>query len=86
MASELVTVATSTSLGLVVLVRRGLHNVLIAIGGFHKMSLIGRMTSTCVVTRIAVPRMDFGALPLTPKYDGNTATCLDANQEVKLIE
>jgi len=81
MVLGLVTVATSMSLGLVVVVSLGLLNVLIVIGGFLKMSLMDRMTPTRVVTRIAVPRMDLGVTPLTLKFDGNTAMCLDVLQE-----
>ena len=44
--------------------------------------LMVRMTPTCVVTRIAVPRMDLGAIPLTLKFDGSTATYPAALQKV----
>jgi len=82
MVLGLVTVATSVSPVLVVVVNLGPLNVLIVIGGFLKMSLMDRMTPTRVVTRIAVPRMDPGVIPLTLKFDGNTATCRDVLQEV----
>ena len=48
------------------------------------MSLIPKMTQTCVVTRTAVPRMDRGVILLTQMFDGNIATYLDVLQEVKL--
>ena len=82
MASGLVTVAMLMSPGLALHVSRGRHNVLIVTGGFLKMPLMDRMTSTCVVTRIAVVRMDLGVTPLILKFDGNTATCPDVLQEV----
>ena len=41
-----------------------------------------RMTRTCVVTRMLVPRMDLGVIPLTLKFDGNIATYPDVLQEV----
>ena len=44
--------------------------------------LMVRMTPTCVVTRMPVPRMDLGAIPLTLKFDGSTATYPAALQEV----
>ena len=86
MVLGLVTVATSMSLGLVVVVSLGPLNVLIVIGGFLKMSLMDRITPTRVVIRIAVPRMDLGVIPLTLKFDGNTATCRDVLQEVTLFK
>jgi len=46
------------------------------------MLLMVRMTPTCVVTQMPVPRMDLGAIPLTLKFDGSTATYLAALQEV----
>ena len=82
---ELVIVATWTSLGLVVHVSRGNLSVLIVTGGFLKMSLIPKMTRTCVVTRKAVPRMDHGVIQLTQMFDGNTATYLDVPLEVNLV-
>ena len=82
---ELVTVVTWTSLGLVVHVNRGNLSVLIVTGGFLKMSLIPKMTRTCVVTRKAVPRMDHGVIQLTQMFDGNTATYLDVPPEVNLV-
>ena len=85
MVWELVTVATWTSLGLVVHVSRGNLSVLIVTGGFLKMSLIPKMTRTCVVTQTAVPRMDHGVIPLTQMFDGNTATYLDVHLEVNLV-
>ncbi|XP_020619347.1 angiopoietin-1 receptor-like isoform X3 [Orbicella faveolata] len=47
------------------------------------MSQIDRiiMTSTCVVIQIAVPRMALGVIPLTLKFDGNIAMCLNVLQE-----
>ena len=57
-------------------------NVLIVIGDFLKMLSMVRMTLTCVVTRMLVPRMDLGATLLTLKFDGNTATYPDVLQEV----
>ena len=86
MALGLVTVATSTSPGLVVVVSLGPLNVLIVIGGFLKMSLMDRKTPTPVVIRIAVPRMDLGAIPLTQMCDGNTVTCRDVLHEVNLFK
>ena len=82
---ELVTVATWTSLGLVVHVNRGNLSVLIVTGGFLKMSLISKMTRTCVVTQTAVPRTDHGVIQLTQMFDGNTATYLDVPPEVNLV-
>ena len=49
------------------------------------MSLIPKMTRTCVVTQTAVPRMDHGVIPLTQMFDGNTATYLDVPLEVNLV-
>ena len=49
------------------------------------MSLIPKMTPTCVVTRTVVARMDHGVLPLTQMFDGNTATYLDVPLEVNLV-
>ena len=49
------------------------------------MSLIPKMTPTCVVTRTVVAWMDHGVLPLTQMFDGNTATCLDVPLEVNLV-
>ena len=46
------------------------------------MLLMVRMTPTCVVTQMLVPRMDLGAIPLTLRFDGNTATYPAALQEV----
>ena len=46
------------------------------------MLLMVRMITTCVVIRMAVPRMDLGVIQLTLKSDGNTATYLDVLQEV----
>jgi len=82
MALVLGIVAMWTSPDLVVPVSRGTHNVLIVIGEFLKMPQIDRMTSTCVVTQIAVPRMDLGVIPLTLTFDGNIATCQNVLQEV----
>ena len=49
------------------------------------MSLIPKMTPTCVVTRTVVARMDHGVLPLTQMFNGNTATYLDVPLEVNLV-
>ena len=46
------------------------------------MLLMVRMTPTCVVTQMLVPRMDLGAIPLTLRFDGSTATYPAALQEV----
>ena len=78
MVLGLVTVATSTSPCQVVVVNLGPLNVLIVTGEFLKMSLMDKMTSTCVVIQIAVPQMDLGVIPLTLMCDGNTATCQNA--------
>ena len=48
------------------------------------MLLMVRMTPTCVVTQMLVPRMDLGAIPLTLRFDGSTATYPAALQEVLL--
>ena len=48
------------------------------------MLLMVRMNLTCVAIQIAVPRMDLGVIPLTLRFDGNIATCLDVLQEVNL--
>ena len=72
--------------GLAALVSGGPHSALIVTGGFLKMLLMVRMTQTCVVTRMVVPRMDLGVILLTLKFDGNTATYLDVHQEVNGIK
>ena len=59
----------------------GFLNALTVICGFLKMLTV-RMTPTCVVTRMPVPRMDLGAIPLTLRFDGSTATYPAALQEV----
>ena len=46
------------------------------------MLLMVRMTPTCVVTQMLVPRMDLGAIPLTLRFDGSTAIYPAALQEV----
>ena len=46
------------------------------------MLLMVRMTPVCVVTQMLVPRMDLGAIPLTLRFDGSTATYPAALQEV----
>ena len=48
------------------------------------MLLMVRMTPTCVVTQMLVPRMDLGVIPLTLRFDGSTATYPAALQEVLL--
>ena len=44
-----------------------------------------RMTPICVVTQMLVPRMDLGAIPLTLRFDGSTATYPAALQEVQEV-
>ena len=82
MASALDIVAMWISPVRAVRVSLGPLNVLIVIGDFLKMLSMVRMTLTCVVTRMLVPRMDLGATLLTLKFDGNTATYPDVLQEV----
>ena len=60
----------------------GFLNALTVIRGFLKMLLMVRMTPKCVVTRMPVPRMDLGAIPLTLRFDGSTAIYPAALQEV----
>ena len=73
----------STPPSLAVLVSVGPHNVPTVTGGFLKME--ARMTPTCVATQREVPRMDLGVIPLTPKFDGNTAIYQDVLQEVESV-
>ena len=82
MASALDIVAMWISPVRAVRVSLGPLNVLIVIGDFLKMLSMVRMTLTCVVTRMLVPRMDLGATLLILKFDGNTATYPDVLQEV----
>ena len=49
------------------------------------MLLMDKMSPTCVVIRMAVPRMDLGVIPLTLKFDGNTVMYLDVLQEVESV-